>query len=835
MFKSRLIAILLVLFNFNAFSQSWNRLAKSPNAGLNDIIFLNKAKGFVLSEDRVLLTTDSGKSWSQVLSTYSGFSRIKFMDNKIGFIIGKNDLVLKTVDGGNNWSLKQTGNSKADFTSTYLINKDTVFVLGAEDADKSLYSSYINYTYNGGDNWFRKALNTLQDIPGFVMWNKNSGVAGTRDSGVFSTQNGFQSYSVNLKAGITLSDISVVRDSIVLLIGTGGVISRSIDSGKTFTAISSPVTENLNRIHFCNDSVGMACGNNGTIILTKDAGKTWSKMSIGTTQDFTGIYVLNPYLAWAITFSTQGDSIDIFKFEDKSCISSFIRVPRDTVICNKYEYKTNFEVKGLNKPSWVVNDFLTNLYYINDSTAHIKTLHEGKFIISFELKSCENTLYDTATVFFWRNPTISVYDSLYCGQVDDIISFSCFACSYLWNDIDNSNRFKPTSPGTYWVKATNLCGSISDTFKLDYLPYLTLNLGNDTLLCNNAILNLNPSFSSGEYLWNNMDTNSFRNIKVAGTFSLNFKDKCNNLNDTIIVNYKKTPTLNLGTDSVYCSRVNHSLDLDSVSKISKVLWWDSSTLFQRSINLPGLYYANLINECGSISDSIRLGILEIPKLDLGSDTTYCQDFKHSVNINPKVNEYKIEWWDTLDSLNRVISIAGIYSARIFNRCGQTKDSLKIERMSVPKVNLGKDTFLRKPFTLVLDAGNSGSNFNWNTSAITRTLSITDYGVFWVNAKNYCGNNSDTILVSKPLEISKVIFENKLNIFPNPVVDGRLQVELPSGSYDLHILNAIGQLKKSLPSCFGNFQIEMEDFEPGTYFIVAKGPKLFSEVIRIQKL
>jgi hypothetical protein len=148
----------------------------------------------------------------------------------------------------------------------------------------------------------------------------------------------------------------------------------------------------------------MACGDNGTIIMTNDAGKSWTKMNSNTSLNFTGIYVLNPYLAWAVAYSTKGDSFDIFRFEDKTCLSSFVKVPRDTVICDKYDYLTKFQVKGLNKPTWMVNDALTNLYHINDSTAQIKTVHEGKFIISFELQSCENAVYDTATVYFLAKP-----------------------------------------------------------------------------------------------------------------------------------------------------------------------------------------------------------------------------------------------------------------------------------------------------------------------------------------------------------------------------------------------------------------------------------------------
>jgi len=1243
MLKSlQLLFVLLILSTFTH-AQTWEKYGKSGNGGLGDVVFVSKSRGFILGTNKVMMTTDTGKSWTRILSSYSQFSRIMFADANVGYIIGYNDLVLKTTDGGDNWALKRTGNSDDDLITLFAKDKDTLYVLGPDDLDNYKYGNYLEYSYNGGTTWGRRSTGSTNTIRSMYMWNKNKGLMSSLTGGVFQTKDGFVNYNVNWNANNVI-DTRVIKDSVVVVVGLNGKILRSSNYGDNWKTITSGTSENLMGLHFANDSIGMACGEKGVILYTNNGGLSWAKMTSKTSLTIWKVFVLNKYYAWAVGYSTNGDSVDIFKFgsekyieqninnvrgtvtadviknckkdsketgpsgvlikavpgpyytysllngtydlvipdtgnytisailpskyggdknqcdtlrshsvyfksfenaangknfffkadsavkleiniatsrkrrcalnnntityknigfktidsaiiqlfpsqyneivkanksykktngvvtfkvgkllpgeggeihvldsvfcndpnirgltacmrvlitpfvfventvwdsswvkakidcfkdsiaiiklvndgkkpmgdsatlnlfldenmvsslkyklaskdsikfemdpmgklvfmetklvkqhpylehlrvfkercgdsagffskqqvikhalqeypsfEDEACVvirdsydpndisvspeglgskhyiknenklrytirfqntgtdtaynvtildtlpaslniaslemlggshaythkflnesnhyilkidfkniflvdsftneklshgfisfdvklsdslkkntrienfvdiyfdfnepvrtntafntlfdttfinlkkdaakncyGSFIKVPRDTVICNKYEYEVPFKIKGNNQPTWAVNDILTNLYRKNDTTALIKTVHEGKFIITYELKNCENIWYDTTTVFFWKNPTIKVKDSLYCGAVNDNIYFSCFACKYLWNGTDDSYNFRPTKPGKYWVTATNLCKAITDTFRLSYLPYVKLDLGNDTLLCNQAKVMLKSDLKSGKFFWNDNDTNRFKLVSKPGKYKLQFENKCNLLSDSIEVTYKRSPSLDLGKDSIYCTTVNHPISLDSIKNEFYIKWWDGSIVSSRTLIDKGKYYATLSNYCGKATDTIQLGILNIPQVNLGGDSIYCQSFVKNITLAPGVPVYQINWWDGSSDMSKTLIIARKYYVEVFNRCGKVSDTLSLSRAYLPDFSFGKDTVYCNNFNRLLDATSIGAKYFWSTGDTSKTLQVTKPGTYWGRATSYCGFLTKTI-------------------------------------------------------------------------------------------
>lgn len=829
----------LFLITFLSFSiaeaQVWKKQAKSGNTGLLDIAFISKSTGFVLSSGKVLKTTDTGKTWTQILKGYDRFTRIVFADSKHGYIIGYDDLVLKTTDGGTNWSLKRTGNNDDDLETIFLKDSDTIFVSGPDNIDNNDSINYLEYSYNGGNSWNRSNLNNKKAISSINMWNKNEGIITTLYGGIFETKNGFSNYNINTNTSVQITDSKIIQDSIIVLVGTGGKISRSIDYGKTYKSVTSPTSENLKALHFANDTFGMACGEKGTVLYTSNSGSTWTKMTTNTKLDFTKVFVINPYLAWAVAYSTNGDSLDIFKYEDKSCISKYVRVPGDTVICDKYSYETPFVTLGINKPKWTVDDFQTQLFRKNDSTASIVGTHEGYYIIAFELQSCEETLLDTARIYMWRNPKISVKDSLYCGSVNDNISFSCFACKFLWNSTSDAYNFVATQPGKYWVQVTNHCGTISDTFTLSYLPYLKLNLGNDTVLCNQEKLLLKNNLFPGKYVWNDLDTNSSRIISKAGQYHVSFENICNKLSDTLNVIYKKTPGIDLGNDSLYCVAVNHFINLDSVKVNSSIKWDDGNTGYNRNLTSPGKYEVTVSNECGEAKDSIKLYLTNKPVLNLGKDTIYCQNFKHTIGLNPGTSYYTPVWWDNDSSVMREFTVPGMYSVRVYNQCGEASDTIIIIQKSIPKVSLGKDTSLLKPFNLVLDAKNIGSNYLWNTGAKLQTITVTDFGKYWVSVINYCGMATDTIWIKDKAGIKKLTGNSAFKVYPNPVVEGKLVIENLGGEYEVELFDQLGNKVLESSSLVSRQAIDISHLDNGVYYLKIVNNELVVGVVRVLKM
>lgn len=94
-----------------------------------------------------------------------------------------------------------------------------------------------------------------------------------------------------------LNAIDFSSPSVGFVVGNGGVIRKTTNSGLTWTASSSGVAYDLTGIAHVNGSTFLAVGKGGTILKTTNAGTSWSIVNSGTTNDLTGIFVngLNVY------------------------------------------------------------------------------------------------------------------------------------------------------------------------------------------------------------------------------------------------------------------------------------------------------------------------------------------------------------------------------------------------------------------------------------------------------------------------------------------------------------------------------------------------------------
>ena len=180
----------------------------------------------------------------------------------------------------------------------------------------------------------------------------------------------------------------------------------------------------------------------------------------------------------------------------------------------------------------------------------------------------------------------------------------------LWNfdDINSgsnntSSTFNPThyftAPGNYNVQLIMyLLNGNTDTAYLNVtigaLP--TINLGNDTTLCNGNVLVLNAG-SGYSCMWQDGSTDSTYTVSSAGTYSVTAGDNGCTTTDSIIVSFIpcNAPNVNLASsDTLFCEK--QCLDFFDLSTNNPVSWqWyfqgatpDTSTLQ----NPTGICYNN---------------------------------------------------------------------------------------------------------------------------------------------------------------------------------------------------------------------------------------------------
>jgi photosystem II stability/assembly factor-like uncharacterized protein len=115
---------------------------------------------------------------------------------------------------------------------------------------------------------------------------------------VKSTDGG-QTWQVNsFPVPVTLNDVFVVDQNVVVTVGNNGTILRTTDAGQNWTTVPSGVTDDLLSLSFVNE-FGIAGGTSQTILYSSNSGATWNISQTGYFGGgFWGVYMLSPQLGF---------------------------------------------------------------------------------------------------------------------------------------------------------------------------------------------------------------------------------------------------------------------------------------------------------------------------------------------------------------------------------------------------------------------------------------------------------------------------------------------------------------------------------------------------------
>ncbi len=195
--------------------------------------------------------------------------------------------------------------------------------------------------------------------------------------------------------------------------------------------------------------------------------------------------------------------------------------------------------------------------------------------------------------------------------------------SYSWtSSINNAIPFYPTSPNIYTVTGTNsFACTATNTVYIDVLPTPTVNLGNDTSICENAAYKLFTSTTGATYLWHNGNTTNNVLANQAGLYWVEVNLNGCKARDSIVVNSIALPIVNLGADTSHCEQTN--VVLNATCPNCTYLWQDGNTSPVYSVSGDGWYIVTATNNGCKKIDSIYVNLIPLPYFSLGNDTAIC--------------------------------------------------------------------------------------------------------------------------------------------------------------------------------------------------------------------
>ena len=384
----------------------------------------------------------------------------------------------------------------------------------------------------------------------------------------------------------------------------------------------------------------------------------------------------------------------------------------------------------------------------NDGTATSPIVNNNiigftEYWVTQTVNGCESE-----RVPIWYNvnplPTVNLgNDTTICAGPNHVLDAKNIGATYKWNDNSTSQTLTVSTSGLYSVEVTdpyNCKAQNEINIVVDIMP--SLNLGNDTLICEGSSLILDVGTSDFDILWSTSEITQTILVASTGSYSVKVSSSANCHNeDTIVVNIQNNPIVNLGSDAEICIGETHTLNAQNTGL--DFLWNTNETSQTINIADQGNYSVTVTDAIGCIgTDDFNLTVHDLPTVSLGNDTTICEGSTIKLNVGEKNIAYSVEWTSPHSIFNKQtidVDSSNVYAVKVSSSefC-YDQDTITINIQPTPIIDLGDDAEICTGEKYTLDAENTGLDFLWSTNETSQTINITTQGNYSVTVTDAIG-------------------------------------------------------------------------------------------------
>ena len=314
--------------------------------------------------------------------------------------------------------------------------------------------------------------------------------------------------------------------------------------------------------------------------------------------------------------------------------------------------------------------------------------------------------------------------------------------SILWSDSTTDDSLLVQQTGMYWVRIANACDTGFDTLQIRFDTLQNLDLGPDTAICFTGQYLIDPGLPFGQFQWSNGSTDSTFSIDSSQTVSLMYSYGCGVLTDTVALQLTPIPFSGLPGDTGLCAGDSLILRVPSDTSF-QIVWSDSSQADSLIVSQTGTYWVRIANACDTLTDTIQVRPDTLSNFSLGNDTVLCPG--GFILLTPNLPAGNFLWSDSSTGNSFVVTAGGTYGLQYSNACGSVSDTLAVQALPLPTINLPSDDSLCFGETLLIDHPNDPLvNYQWSFGGDTARALLNRDTTVWITASNACGQVSDTI-------------------------------------------------------------------------------------------
>lgn len=323
---------------------------------------------------------------------------------------------------------------------------------------------------------------------------------------------------------------------------------------------------------------------------------------------------------------------------------------------------------------------------------------------------------------------------------------------------------------------------------------------NDNWSASEDFISFCPIDTSGLlYTWSNGSVGNTVSGLAPGTHTVTVSDVngCQNTHEVVIDNPVSALVSNTVSTDVTCFGVaDGTIDPDVTGGVTPLdyTWSNSETTATLSDLGPGSYSVFVEDNVGCTIEvnnivinepSILIAVVNgVENVLCPGDTTGSATAVAAGGIPP----YTYSWLPIGAGGQSVAGLTnGTYNLLVTddNGCESYSSVSVLAQSSTPSVDLGPDIFDPNGGTATLDAG-THTSYNWNTSATSQTITVTQTGTYWVEVTNADGCvGTDSISIEIWPTGVKELATSHIKVYPNPASDV-LQFELGTEVSDITV-------------------------------------------------
>lgn len=332
-------------------------------------------------------------------------------------------------------------------------------------------------------------------------------------------------------------------------------------------------------------------------------------------------------------------------------------------------------------------------------------------------------------------------------NMEDTLSADTLFAEYYWfwngNFTSGSPSVTINQSGVYKLIKTNTCDSIIDEFTVTVIPTPKEVMDNRIHICFGDSVVLQPDTNGSFFQWSNGHPALNQVVTQSGNYAITIGNQCDTIVDEAEVVVEQPFPFYSTIDTI--AICEGSVLIEAPIPNARYEWSNGTNRSNLRVHASGKYWVKIMNACDTVVDTTTVLITGPPSSILGNQVTLCRGNALVLDAQNFGSTYM---WSTGDTTRRItVSDEGTYYVDIENPCGFYRDSINVILADPVSLSLGNDTVGCEGDSLVLDATNPFSTYDWSTGDTSSTITVFESGKYYVTVTNACGSRVDSVHVT----------------------------------------------------------------------------------------